>query len=135
MTILSHNARSAHPQVGKNFTYRPLNVLLLDKALLTVVKSPWTTYLASFLWSRKIFPLVASLYIYTLTIIDLKWNYISPFYQRLSHIFANARNNNFVKQVMSCCKYLLISTRLRRGNFNFFFPAAIYRWAGSGSSL
>ena len=44
---------------GNDVTDRPLNVLVLDKAILGVAKSLWTTHLPRLLWSRKIFPLVA----------------------------------------------------------------------------
>ena len=41
------------PSSVKDFIDRLLNVLLLDLALLTIVKSLWTICLSSLLWSRK----------------------------------------------------------------------------------
>ena len=46
------------PRLGEDFVDRPLNVLLLDEALLTITKSLWTTCLTSLLLSRKRFPLL-----------------------------------------------------------------------------
>ena len=73
MTILSHGAENVH----KDFVDRPLNVLLLDQAIKQYPKfSGPPVLLAS--WSRKIFPLVSSSHIqsYTITVIDLIWDYI-----------------------------------------------------------
>ena len=52
------------PRSDNDFADRPLNVLLLDEALLTVGK------ISSLSWSRKIFPLVAFSRIYRLLISD-----------------------------------------------------------------
>lgn len=84
----------------EDFAKGPLDMLLLDQDLLAVPRNLWTTCLISLLRSKKIFPLVASscIYGYTITIIDFVWNYRPSFYQRLSHIFGNVRNNNCVKQ-------------------------------------
>ena len=60
-----------------------------SRAGLVSSKSLWTIPVLIASWSRKIFPLIASSHIqsYTVTIIDLIWNYIL-FYQRpQSHIW------------------------------------------------
>ena len=67
LTVLTGILGPFHPTVlgmnitrsGNDVTDRPLNVLVLDKAILGVAKSLWTTHLPRLLWSRKIFPLVA----------------------------------------------------------------------------
>ena len=66
----------------------------------TVLRMLIPTCLTSLLWSRKIFPLVPSSHVqsYTITIIDLIWNCMSSFYQKLSHVCGYAISNNFVKQ-------------------------------------
>ena len=51
------------PRSGEDFLDGPLNVLLLDWALLTVAQSLWAACPPSLLWSRKWFPLVASSHI------------------------------------------------------------------------
>ena len=63
------------PRLGKDFFDRLLNVLLVDKTLLTVARASGQPVILSGKW----FPLVASshIYSYTIIIIDLIELYIS----------------------------------------------------------
>ena len=72
-----------------------LNVVFLDQAHEQQKSLDHTIVLAS--WSRKIFPLVASSPVqsHIITTIDLIWNYMSSFYQWLSHALGNVRGNTF----------------------------------------
>ena len=100
---------------GKDFVDRSLNVPLLDQAIKQYPKfSGPPVLLAS--WSRKTFPLVASSHIqtYTVTIIDLTWNYIL-FYQRpQSHIW-QCKKQQFFKtgEIQITQLALLVKSQVR----------------------
>ena len=76
------------PRSNKDFIARPLSGVVTRSDLVSSESLSIIPVLLAF-WSRKIFPLVVSFYIwsYTVTIVDLIWNYIL-FYQRpQSHIW------------------------------------------------
>ena len=94
---------------GKDFVDRSLNVLLLDKALLTAANSFCTAGFTGLLWSGKWLRLVASSLIQSRVIIITElielyigYHFKLPshpyFYWRLSHTFGNARTDNLVKE-------------------------------------
>ena len=96
-----HGAKNAYSQVWQRFHWQATQYAAnIRLGLINTVKRLQTTCLTSLLWSRKIFPLVPSSHVqsYTITIIDLIWNYMSSFYQKLSHMCDYAISNNFVKQ-------------------------------------
>ena len=82
---------------GKDFVHRPLNVLLLDQDIKQYPKFSGPPVLLASL-STKTFPHVASSHIqgYTVTIINLMWNYILSYQRPQSHIW-QCKKQHFCK--------------------------------------
>ena len=90
------------------FLYLLLLLLLSHFSHVRLCVTPWTAAHQappSMGFSRQEYrsglPLPSPSYIqsYIIIIIELTWNYISSFYQRINHTFGNVRKTNFVKQV------------------------------------
>ena len=113
MAIGSHDAGKAHSQVQRRFHRQATQCAIKGPGPMNR-KRLWTIPVLLASWARKRFPLVASshTWCYIIIIIDL------IFYQWLSHILGNVRDNNFLQQVTQTMIQIAIISKVTSKNLS-----------------